>query len=108
MLARLLNYYARETILRIACECRDIQYNGARVSFYSDFSAEVQRSRAKFTDVCKRLQRLQATYVMLYPARLCITAGGQAHFLNFTASASNWIDTHEVDLRCRPDAADGD
>lgn len=39
MLAHLLNYSDKETILRITRECRNIQYNGARVSFYPDFSA---------------------------------------------------------------------
>lgn len=87
VLARLLNYRDREIIIRLARECRNIQFNGARISFYPDFSAEVQRNRSRFSDVKKRLQRLQATYAML------------AHFFENAADASAWLDANENALR---------
>lgn len=101
VLPHLLNYHDKENILRLACERHNIQYDGVRISFYLDFSAEVQRNRAKFTEVCKHLQCLQASYAMLYPARRCITSGRQAHVFDSAAAASDWIDTHEADLRCQ-------
>lgn len=61
----------------MACEQRNIQYNGDKVSFYTDFLVGVQRSRTKFTEVRKRLQHLQATYAMLYLARLCIVVAAR-------------------------------
>lgn len=98
MLAILLNFRDREIILRLAGEHRNVQFNGTRISFYLDFSAEVQRSRSRFSDV-KRLQRLQASYAMLYPAKLRITSGGQTHFFKNAADASQWLDANENALR---------
>lgn len=59
-------------------ESHNIQYNGRRISFHPDFSVEDQRSRAKFTEVKKRLQCHQANYAMLYPARLRVVVRGKA------------------------------
>lgn len=61
-------------------ECANIQYNGTRVSFYPDYSSEVQRSRVRFNNVKYRLQFLELPYAMLYPEKLWITARGQTHF----------------------------
>lgn len=38
-----LHYQDREAVLCCAWEHANIQHNGARVSFYPDFSAEIQR-----------------------------------------------------------------
>lgn len=47
-----------EIILRLAREKQNIRFNGAHISFYPDFSSDVQKRRACFTDVKKRLQKL--------------------------------------------------
>lgn len=101
MLARILNYRDREVILRLARERGAVQYNGSRVSFYPDFSAEVQRKRLRFTDVKQRLQRLQITYAMLYPAKLRVTVGGQVSFFETATEAAAWLDHNEQNLRHR-------
>lgn len=54
---------------------KNVQFNGTRISFYLDFSAEVQELWSHFSDVKKRLQKLQASYAMLYPAKLGTTSG---------------------------------
>lgn len=81
ILAQMLHYRDREIILRLSREKPNVQLNGARISFYPDFSSDVQKRRARFSEVKKRLQKLQAPYAMMYPARLRITVRGQAHFL---------------------------
>lgn len=71
---------------------QNIRFNGARISFYPDFSSAVQKRRACLTDVKKRLQKLQTPYAMLYPARLRITARGQTHFFENAADAADgWM-----------------
>lgn len=75
-------------IVRLAREKRNIQFNGTRVSFYPDFSAAVQKSRSRFSEVKKCLQKLQASYAMLYPAKLHITSRGQTHYFEHTTEAS--------------------
>lgn len=58
----------------------NIEYNGNRVSFYPDFSVEVQKQRAKFVDVKRRLRSQQITYSMMYPAKLLIMDGDPVRF----------------------------
>ena len=108
MLARLLNYRDREIILRLARERGSIHYNGARISFYPDFSAEVQRKRAKFAEVKKRLQKIPVTYAMMFPAKLRVTVRGQATFFESAAEAAQWLDHNEQDLRRRREDDRGD
>lgn len=88
-------------VLSLAREKGAVQFNGTKISFYPDFSAEVQRRRSKFADVKKRLQRLQLKYVMLFPAKLRITAGDQNHFFENAQDAARWLDQNEQDLRRR-------
>lgn len=93
MIARLLNYKGKEIVLRQARERRNVQFNGARISFYPDYSAEIQKRRARFSDVKKRLQRLRSTYAMLFPV----------------PEASSWLDANEDILRqAGRGAAEGD
>lgn len=94
LLARLLNCKDKEIVLPQARERRNIQYNGVRVSFYPDYSAEVQRCQAEFADVKKRLQQLHATYAMLFLARLRIVTGGQSHIFELATEASAWLDAN--------------
>lgn len=107
MLARLLNYRDREVVLCLTREKGAVHINGAKISFYPDISAEVQRKRSKFMDVKKRLQRLQLKYAMLFPARLRITAGDQNHFFENAQEAADWLDRNEQSLR-RPRRENGD
>lgn len=99
ILARILHYKDREAVLRHAREKANVLHNGVRVSFYLDFSAEVQRRRAKFTDVKRRLRLLQLPYAMLYPAKLRIVVRGQAQFFESAKDASVWLDRNEQALK---------
>lgn len=100
MLAKLLHYRDREAVLRCAREQANVKFNGVRMSFYPDFSAEVQRNRAKFSEVKKRLRALQLPYAMLYPAKLRVTAEGHAQFFESAREAAAWLDHNEQALRC--------
>lgn len=81
MLARLLNYKDRKIILRLAREIGYVHFNGTKVSFYPDFSAEVQRKKAKFAEVKMRLQKIQVTYAMLFPGQTVHHRQGKGHLL---------------------------
>ena len=108
MLAKLLHYRDREAVLRCARERGNVTFNGVRVSFYPDFSAEVQRSRARFVEVKKRMRALQLPYAMLYPAKLRVTAEGHAQFFESPREAMAWLDHNEQALRHRRADAGGD
>lgn len=55
-------------------------YNGARISLYSDYSPDLQKRRAGFTDIKCSLRTYKIPYTLLYPARLRIEALGAIHF----------------------------
>ncbi|XP_018425358.1 PREDICTED: LINE-1 type transposase domain-containing protein 1 [Nanorana parkeri] len=92
MLIRLLNYRDKERILRKARDMGEISLAGSKIMLFPDFSQEVQRRRAKFMDVKKRLQHLHLSYSMIYPARLRVIAAGETHFFDNLSQASSWLD----------------
>lgn len=99
VLVKLLHYKDRDAILRAARQNPDISINGNKIAFFPDFSAEVQRRRAQFIDVKKRLRSLQAPYSMLYPAGLRVVALNGAHFFDSPKDTASWLDQHERQLR---------
>lgn len=58
------------TILNKVREMGNIMYNGNRISMCPDFSPELQKRRAKFGEVKRKLQQLKVKYALLYLARL--------------------------------------
>lgn len=52
----------------------------SKISLFPDFSAEVQKQQAQFTEVKKHHRALDLQYAMLYLARLRVVAKGEAHF----------------------------
>lgn len=49
-IAKFLNYRDRDTILRLTRERGNIPLGNVTVAVYPDFSAEVQKKRARFTE----------------------------------------------------------
>lgn len=79
-LVKLLFFKDKETIHQKARERRDIYYNGVKILFFPDFSAVLQKKRAKLVEVKKKLQQLKIVYAMLYTSRLQVVALGEMHF----------------------------
>lgn len=75
MLAKLLNYKDKDLTLKYTKGCKEVLHNGAKVSFFPDFSAEVQNNRANFSEVKRHLQRLQMmgtfSWVVHFYAKQC-------------------------------------
>lgn len=103
VLARILHYKDRDTILRAARDIPDIRIDNGKISIFPDFSAEVQRRRLQFFDVKKRLRALQLPYAMLYLARLRVAAPTGSQFFESAKQAVDWLDTHERHLRAAKD-----
>lgn len=53
---------------------------------------EVQKLRAQFDEVKRRLRALQVSYAMLYPAKLKVVAKGDIHFFDTPKAATQWLD----------------
>lgn len=69
------------------------------MSFYPDFSADVQKRRMLFQDIKRRLRTLQLPYAMLYPAKLRVVALKATHFFESPKDANRWLDCNEAQLR---------
>lgn len=70
ILARILNYRDRDTILRLARERGTLNYQNNAISLYPDFTQAVQAARRDFLPAKKLLQQSGSKYAMLYPAKL--------------------------------------
>lgn len=65
-------------ILRRARDRAPLMYNGKRIAIFPDYTSNVARARAAFTDVRKELRgRKGVRYGLFYPARLRITFNNQ-------------------------------
>ncbi|KAE8579981.1 hypothetical protein XENTR_v10024258 [Xenopus tropicalis] len=93
LIARLLNYRARDAALAEAGKAGDITFENQKVSIYPDFSAEVRKTRAKFTEVKQQLRQRRIPYAMIFPARLRITDNGKTHFFNTPEETTAWLET---------------
>lgn len=112
-LFKFLNFKDRDSALYQARTRGDaMKVDNVCISFYPDFSADLQHKRAKFTEVKKRLRRFDVSYVMLYPARLRVAA---TLFVNPNV-ASEWLNCVEHTLKpvlhghpllCFPQATSG-
>lgn len=99
ILMKLLHFRDRDAILRAAREKGDITIQGHKVSFYPDFSNEIQKRRMQFLDVKKRLRNIGISYAMQYPARLRVAAQDTTHFFDSPKDAVKWLDINEQTLR---------
>lgn len=79
---RVLNDRDRDVILAAARQKEEIIYGNAKLSFYPDFTAEVQKKRRQFSHIRSRLRDLGFKYAMLY----------KTHFFNTPEEAADWLD----------------
>lgn len=87
----------------MARERKDLEIDGHKVSFYPDFSSEIQKKQMQFFDVKRRLRALNVPYSMQYPTKLRVVAMDSTHFFNTPQEAVQWLDKHERLLR-RPES----
>lgn len=91
-LLKLLNYRDRDAILGMARQKQSLEFLNTKISIYSDFSAEVQRRQAKYSDVKKRLRELEITYSTIYPSKLRVVDGNSTKFFDTPQDAAFcWI-----------------
>lgn len=77
IIARLLNYRDRDTVLRLAREKGAITHQGNQLAFYPDFTMAVQEARRAYQSTKKLLLAAKVPYAMLYPARLRVETNGR-------------------------------
>lgn len=68
-------------------------YQGSKVMFFQDFSADITRKRKGFDQVKKRLREAGIPYSLLYPARLRITHNGSTKVFDTPEKALSFTDS---------------
>lgn len=95
---KMLRYKDRENILALARTKGTIEMNGSKISFFPDFSVEVQKLRAQNDEGKRQLPALQIPYAMLYPTKQPVVVKGETHFFDTPKSAAQWLDRNEKHL----------
>lgn len=90
-IVRIHHFQTRELILRLAREKGHLLYNGFRIHFYPDVSAEVAKKRAAFNPIKARLREAGIEFGLLFPARLRVTHNGQKHFFDSPQQATDFV-----------------
>jgi len=72
IIAKFLNFRDKEKTLRLARSKGDLTYENKRISFYPDYSADLQRRRDEFRDVKRTLREKGVEYALIFPAQLRI------------------------------------
>lgn len=89
---KVLNYRDRDAILTAARKKGTVTFENTRLSFYPDFTADVQKKRRQFTQIRSRLRDLGLKYAMIYPTKLRVQDQDRAWFFNTPEEASDWLD----------------
>lgn len=70
IIAEFLNFRDKEKILCLARNKGEMTFENKRISFYPDYSADLQWRRDEFLSVKRMLRERELEYVLLYPAQL--------------------------------------
>lgn len=92
IIARILNYKDRGTILLAARENAPLLLENEHISIYPDFTMAVQKARNTFREVKKTLQTHNLKYAMLFPARLKIIHNQKSFFFDNPDDAMEWAE----------------
>ncbi|KAI7799108.1 hypothetical protein IRJ41_018413 [Triplophysa rosa] len=103
IIVRFHNFVDRQRVMDAARQLKEVRFEGKRIYFFQDFSAETQRKRRGFDEARKRLRDMGLRYSLTYPAALRITADNSVKVFNSPEKAMAFIDA----LRCpAADASD--
>lgn len=92
-IAKLLNFRDRDTILRLTREKGNIPFGDTHIAVYPNFSTEVQKKRAQFSEAKRQLRNRHLAYAMLFPARLRVVRDGKAHFFEDPSAVISWLES---------------
>ena len=91
LIAKFLNFRDKEKVLRLARSKGEMSYKNKKISFYPDYSADMQRRRDEFLDVKRMLREKEMEYALIYPARLRIKHQGSIKFFTTPAEAQRFM-----------------
>ncbi|KAJ1129429.1 hypothetical protein NDU88_007799 [Pleurodeles waltl] len=92
IIARIFNHCAQDAILQVARTHGDLHYENAIITFFPDYTLQVQKQYCCFDKVKKVLHAKELMYMMLFPARLLVLAEGKSWYFTSPADAWEWIE----------------
>ena len=102
IIARVLNYRDRDTVLQEARVAPQVKCDNAVIRFFPDFTLQVQQQRRNFLEVKKRLRELNYKYAMMFPAKLRVASGGKVLFFFKPEAAWDWLEEQKSDKSSGP------
>lgn len=91
--AKFLIFRDRDTILHLTREKGNIPFGETHVAVFPDFSEEVQKKRAQFSEAKRQLRNHHLAYAMLFPAHLRVVLDGKAHFFEDPSAVIPWLES---------------
>ena len=111
MICRLHSFEVRQTIIRLAAQNgkNGIQYQGRKLSFYPDTTAEQREKQAAFDDVRSALRKTTLRFGLVHPAKLLVTFQGETRsFTDASKAMTFYQDEIEPTLPAIEAEEDGD
>lgn len=91
IIAKFLNFRDKEKTLRLARSKGELTYENKRITFYPDYSADLQRRRDEFRDVKRILREKGVEYALIYPAQLRIKYLETVKFFSTPAEVQRFL-----------------
>ena len=95
IIAKLLHYRDRDTILQAARVAPAVKLNNATIRFFPDFTLQVQQARRGFLEVKAALRKEGLKYAMLFPAKLRVEAHGKTQFFYKPTEVWDWLEREQ-------------
>lgn len=77
IIMKMLNFQDKMKIIRLARAKRKVEFNGSRVYFNPDLSADLARRHKSFANIKRELRDRKIKYFVRYPCTLCVSIAGK-------------------------------
>ena len=82
IIVRMLDAVDRDTILQLARSKKEITHKGAPLRFTADLSEETLQAQRQWGDIVKKLNEMNTSPRILYPAKLSLKLEGAIHYFS--------------------------
>ncbi|KAJ1138709.1 hypothetical protein NDU88_005090 [Pleurodeles waltl] len=99
MIAHILNYKDRDSILRAARDTDTARIENQKISIYPDYTNREQVARKAFLEAKAKLHSMGLRYMLLYTARLKVILEGTSCFFDIPKDVWQWLEGGTKHLR---------
>ena len=90
-IVKLHHFQTKELILRLARQKGPLSYNGSRFHIFPDYSPDINKRRAAFSESKKKLHAAKIQFALYYPATLQFTHNGRRMKFTDPATALTYV-----------------